>query len=468
MPPPTGCRTSPSSCTAVNRCSSAPNGWVRFSPTCGASSASVARLRIGMQTNGVLLSERFCDLLADHDVAVGVARRRPGRQRPAPRFRSGAGSYDQVLRARAAAPPGVPAHLPGLLCTVDVRNDPIAVYEALLAQEPPRIDFLLPHATWDDPPWRPAGGGTAYAGWLRAVYDRWLADGRPVAVRLFDSLRSTAAGGPSGTGVARSRPGRPGGDRDGRRVGAGGLAQDRVRRRAGHRHDRLLHAADDVAASPLLARRRSGRAGLSDECRRCPVVDQCGGGLFAHRYGAGHFDHPSVYCADLKELIVHVNENPPAPVRLDAGLPDDFIDRLAAPTGDRVAIGRLVEAQIAIVRALLAEVADRLPAGGAGADGWEALTALDRSAAESVARIAAHPYVRAWAVDCLAGTGSGARQGPDYLGALAAAASAPAPRYAWTCRCGPAACTCRRWAQCCCPRWATAPHGSRPARARCG
>ncbi|MEU0076279.1 FxsB family cyclophane-forming radical SAM/SPASM peptide maturase [Micromonospora tulbaghiae] len=385
----------------------------------------VTRLRLGMQTNGVLLSERFCDLLAGHDVAVGVSldgdRAANDRHR---RFRSGAGSYDQVLRALALLRrPAYRRIYSGLLCTVDVRNDPIAVYESLLAQEPPRIDFLLPHATWDDPPWRPAGGGTAYADWLRAVYDRWRADGRPVSVRLFDSLLSTAAGGPSGTEWLGLDP-----------VDLAVIETDGEWEQADSLKTAydgapatgmtvFSHPADDVAASPLLARRRSGRAGLSDECRRCPVVDQCGGGLFAHRYGAGHFDHPSVYCADLKELIVHVNENPPAPVRLDAGLPDDFIDRLAALTGDRVAIGRLVEAQIAIVRALLAEVADRLPADGAGADGWAALTALDRSAPDSVARIAAHPYVRAWAVDCLAGSGTGARQGPDYLTAIAVAAA---------------------------------------------
>ncbi|MGB2570972.1 FxsB family cyclophane-forming radical SAM/SPASM peptide maturase [Micromonospora citrea] len=390
----------------------------------------VTRLRIGMQTNGVLLSERFCDLLAEYDVAVGVSldggRDANDLHR---RFRNGASSHEQVLRALALLRrPAYRRLWSGLLCTVDVRNDPVGVYESLLAQEPPRIDFLLPHATWDAPPWRPETGGTAYGGWLRAVYDRWRADGRPVPVRLFDSLLSTAGGGPSGTEWLGLDP-----------VDLAVVETDGEWEQADSLKTAydgapatgmtvFSHPADDVAASPGLARRRSGRAGLSGECRRCPVVDQCGGGLFAHRYGVGHFDHPSVYCADLKGLIVHVNDNPPepAPVRLDAGLPDDLIDRLAASAGDRVAIRRLVEAQTAIVRALLRGVADGLPDGGAGADGWAALTELDRRAPGSVARVAAHPYVRAWAVDCLAGTGTGARHGPDYLGAIAAAAASDA------------------------------------------
>ena len=47
----------------------------------------------------------------------------------------------------------------GLLCTIDVANDPLAVYESLMDLRPPRIDFLLPHATWDHPPARSAGRG---------------------------------------------------------------------------------------------------------------------------------------------------------------------------------------------------------------------------------------------------------------------------------------------------------------------
>ena len=40
----------------------------------------------------------------------------------------------------------------GLLCTIDVANDPLVVYQTLMDLQPPRIDFLLPHATWDHPP----------------------------------------------------------------------------------------------------------------------------------------------------------------------------------------------------------------------------------------------------------------------------------------------------------------------------
>ena len=36
----------------------------------------------------------------------------------------------------------------GLLCTIDLRNDPVTMSEALAAFQPPGIDFLLPHGIW--------------------------------------------------------------------------------------------------------------------------------------------------------------------------------------------------------------------------------------------------------------------------------------------------------------------------------
>ena len=94
----------------------------------------------------------------------------------------------------------------GILCTIDVRNDPIAVYEALLAEAPPRLDLLLPHATWDHPPYRPPGSPTPYADWLGRIHARWLADGRPLPIRFFDSLLAAWEGHPSGSEAAGLDP----------------------------------------------------------------------------------------------------------------------------------------------------------------------------------------------------------------------------------------------------------------------
>ena len=109
----------------------------------------VTQLDLRIHTNGVLLDENLCSLFADYAVQVGVSldgdRVANDRHR---RYSDGRSSYSQVRQALGLLRMPEYRHLyAGILCTVDVRNDPIAVYEALLAEAPPRVDLLLPHAT---------------------------------------------------------------------------------------------------------------------------------------------------------------------------------------------------------------------------------------------------------------------------------------------------------------------------------
>jgi uncharacterized protein len=390
--------------------------------------APVSTLLLRMQTNGVLLTEDFCDLLVEFGVKVGVSldgdRAANDRHR---RFANGNGSYDQVVRALTLLRrPAYRSIYAGILCTIDVANDPVAVYGELRRHHPPRIDFLLPHATWEEPPPRPAGAATAYGDWLGAIHAQWVADGEPVRVRIFDSLRSAAAGGPTGS----------------EQVG-GGAADLLVVETDGtwEQADSLktafdgapetgmsvfTHAVDDVSALPQIAGRQLGLAGLSATCRACPVVGTCGGGLYAHRYShARGFDNPSVYCADLKELIHTMNglTSTVAPGQADQGAAQrrTIIDQIGFGLGDEHVIAALVQAQLGITRALLIAVADGIDRHPYAGHGWRLLKDAERRAPAAAAEVIGHPYVRAWAVDRLQG-GIGADD-RGHLSVLAAVAA---------------------------------------------
>jgi uncharacterized protein len=412
-----------------------------------AAAEGTCRLDLRIHTNGVQLSEAFCELFARHQVRVGISldgdRAANDRHR---RYADGRSSYDKVVAAVGRLRQPRFRHLyAGLLCTIDTANDPLTVYDSLMALEPPRIDFLLPHATWDDPPARSAPGRADYADWLIAIYDRWAAAGRRVQIRTFDSVLSTLTGGPSFTEALGLEPVTLAViETDGsyEQVDSLKAAFDGAPDTGTNVFDNDL---DTVAQHPGIQARQQGIAGLSDTCQRCPVVTSCGGGLYTHRYRAGNgFDNPSVYCADLLKLITHIGSHrlaaaaPPPGIPVHAMAATDLA-ALAAGAGGAAVMTQLADAQQSLLRAALGSVYQA--AGTAGmitADlsaAWSLLVTLDRAQPQALGAVLRYPYVRAWATRCLRQLRAGVA-GPDgdpavggltadlgHLGAIAAAAA---------------------------------------------
>ncbi|MBM7439387.1 FxsB family cyclophane-forming radical SAM/SPASM peptide maturase [Streptomyces sp. HB132] len=270
-----------------------------------------AEVRFSMQTNGVLLTEANLDLLTKHRVGIGVSldggQAHHDRHR---RFANGRGSYAEVargLRALTAAP--YQPLFTGLLATVDLANDPVEVYEALASWQPPVIDLLLPHGTWDTPPPGHVPSETRYADWLISVFDHWYAQpDQPVRIRLFEELIAQLLGGTACSEVFGTAPlDFVVVETDGTielvdtlKVAYDGAAATGLNVKE--------HTFDTVLQHPAMRASQAGEAGLCGPCRACPLVKECGGGQFAHRYRTETgFANPSVYCADLAKLIAHVH-----------------------------------------------------------------------------------------------------------------------------------------------------------------
>ncbi|MFB7337085.1 FxsB family cyclophane-forming radical SAM/SPASM peptide maturase [Streptomyces adustus] len=281
-------------------------------------------LTMSVTTNGVLLDdEALLDVLGRHGIQVVVSldggRAAHDRHR---RHANGKGSYDQVMHGIRALRGSRHRDLFSLvLCTIDVRNDPVGVYEALLDAGAPVIDFELPLGHWTQPPPGWSADGTDYADWLIPVFDRWYTTSPPpVTVRLFDSIIQLMLGGHSRTeGVGLGTFQTLTIDTDGslelvdtlRSAFSGapmtGLAV-------------FGNPLDDARLHPGVVARQIGTAGLAASCRACSLVTVCGGGEYTHRYRQGHgFLNRSVYCADLTALIRHVGERVLADVRALVG-----------------------------------------------------------------------------------------------------------------------------------------------------
>ena len=274
-------------------------------------------VRTTVQTNATLLTGPAVATLARHGISVGISL-------------DGGLAAHNTLRTDHAGRPSWPAasrgarlladHHPeayaGILTVVDPRNDPVEMYESLLALRPPALDLLLPHGNWSTPPpglaKLPEGPGpgrpTPYGDWLCAVFDRWWqAPRRETRIRLFEECVALLIGLPAATESLGLDPlNAVVVETDGsiEQVDSLKSAYDGA---AATGLDVFQHTFDDALRHPGVAARQAGAGALAATCRACPLLTVCGGGHYAHRYRADNgFRNPSVYCADLERLIRHI------------------------------------------------------------------------------------------------------------------------------------------------------------------
>lgn len=266
-----------------------------------------------VQTNGARLDLGHLRVFDELDIKVAISldgdRTAHDRHRKDAR---GKGSYDAVAESLALLRGSFPHLFSGLLCTVDLANDPVSTYEALLAHSPPRMDFLLPLGNWSfPPPGRiPESAETPYADWLIAVFDRWYgASHKETEVRLFGEIIHLLLGGRSNSECVGLLPVTV------LVIDTNGAIElsDTVKSIHPGSSATGLHVArnafDEALLLPDTAARQIGESALARECRSCSVRRVCGGGHYAHRYRRGRgFANPSVYCPDLLKLIGHIRK----------------------------------------------------------------------------------------------------------------------------------------------------------------
>lgn len=288
-------------------------------------------LDIGLQTNGLLLTNEVLDKLGAAGVSISLSLDGPREANDLHRnSRKGRSSFDRVMDGLELLK-GRPNVFAGIIAVIDPRTAPETLFAFFDEHHPPKLDFLLPDAHHLRPPPGRAASPNLYRDWLLRAFDLWLDHYPQLPVRTFEALLDVAAGLPSGTDAFGF------GDVSLLSIETDGtyhdldvlkIVGDGAARLEGSVRDTAISA---VAASPAIALHRGllRTEGLSETCQACPVVDNCGGGSLPHRFGPNGFDHPSAYCGELFALISHVRERladglaasaPPPPSRL----PDDF------------------------------------------------------------------------------------------------------------------------------------------------
>lgn len=301
-----------------------PSFYRHFVACMTASLPARTQVKYYMQTNGMRLTPQWCALLRELNITVGISV--DGPKHINDRYRvdhAGRGSYDRIRRGwNVAAASGLQ---PNLLAVIDVTANPFDVLHHLQQLNPRSVDFLLPQATHDRPPPRPAGrdGETLYGDWLLAIFRAWIADeGMSFRIRLFEHIIQAVLGmgrqlNSLGSGANEVLVIESDGSIepvDVLKVCGNGLTRTPFNV---NRND-----LDDAFAHPMISLYHHSDTRLSATCRKCRLSKICAGGYLPHRYRtANGFDNPSIYCADLMQLITGIQN------WVHSSLPDDIVTR---------------------------------------------------------------------------------------------------------------------------------------------
>ena len=276
------------------------------------------KLEFSMQTNGILITAEWLELFERIGLTFGISldgdKIANDRHRIDHRGLSSFSEVEAALHLINTHPSGKQTFR-GILAVMDVRNDPLATFRFLAGFNPPRLDFLFPEGTHDNPPPHVSGESHHYANWLIPIFDEWFKTRSNVRLRLFENLMDVLLGGRSqteGTGEGHLNL---------LTIETDGEIEDVDLMKATYEGGgRFISTGDAptihsielqaLAESPeTLERHRFHTfAGLSKICRQCPALSGCGGGFLPHRWSSSRgFDNPSVYCRDLFELVRHIH-----------------------------------------------------------------------------------------------------------------------------------------------------------------
>ena len=268
-------------------------------------------LHFGTQTNATLIDREMASSLKALGITVGVSLDGDRQTNDGRRVdHHGRGSYSAACAGLQTLLDIAPEQFAGILAVIDIEADPICTFDTLAAFTPPQIDFLLPHATWDNlPSGRTHSLDSRYGDWLVTVFDAWFnGRNRHISIRTFDEIIEHLLGGPGRLETLGLEPVSL------MTINVDGSIEGVDTLKAAYPGAQVLglnvfeNSLDDALAHASMRMRQAGLRSLGARCMDCSLVATCGGGYLPHRHSkANAYRNPSVYCNDLGKLIRHID-----------------------------------------------------------------------------------------------------------------------------------------------------------------
>jgi uncharacterized protein len=268
-------------------------------------------VHVTMQTNGTLLTEKTIQTLTSEEIGIGVSL--DGGSEVLNRQRvnhAGKSTWSKTAKGLELLMQH-PEVYSGILCVIDVKSDPVEVYESLLRFNPPSMHFLLPLGNHTSPPPGLPSDSTPYGDWLGKLFDRWFDKNKTEQnpkIRYFLEIINLLLGQPGSTEMLGLSP------YTGVVVETDGTIQQVDALKSAFEGapetglNVIQHEFDKALEHPGVIARQIGLQALAPKCKVCFVKSVCGGGYYPHRYRESNgFRNPSIYCRDLQQIIAHIS-----------------------------------------------------------------------------------------------------------------------------------------------------------------
>lgn len=267
----------------------------------------------GMQSNGTLLTVEKAAVLEELNIGIGISMDGPEHIHNEYRvYSNGDPSYADVRSGleHLLTPEGRKVW-GGFLTVININEDPCEIFDHLAMFAPSSTDFLEPHGAWNKlPTGKKSFEDTSYGDWLIRLFDHWFNSSlNKIPIRKFEEIIEHIYGGRGSLESFGLEP------VDLITVATDGAYEAVDCVKAAFPAAEFLglnvfdNDLDEVMNHPMIAIRQIGMEALPETCVQCELVHICGGGYFAHRYSPENgFKNPTIFCADYKKLICHIQE----------------------------------------------------------------------------------------------------------------------------------------------------------------
>jgi uncharacterized protein len=276
------------------------------------SNAGRDRVKLHIQTNGVLLTESICAVLNRFDVKVGVSLDGDEAANAARVDHRGRESWHGTIQGLNLLRRETPHLFGGLLCVVNPLSDPRAVMTTLLNFYPPVLDLLQPFITHEMADEDSRATVRHFGQWMIDATDVWLTNPSWHGTRVRfaeDAMKATAGVKPKSDWFGQRGVTYLIVETDGRydlqdQLKVLGGASSAVRAMSGTALDMPIATAYEEARQRADILRINE---LPDGCAECRWKVGCAGGFAPTRFSvASGFNNPSTFCESLQEYFEYL------------------------------------------------------------------------------------------------------------------------------------------------------------------